>query len=581
MTATAAAGAVVLALGLAACGGGGGGGGGDQGAETGFDAAVKGIVNKQDQPTGGELKIAMSDDIESTDPGDTYYAYNWDFTRNWARTMLAFKNEPGEAGNELTPDIAEGMGQPSEGGKVWTYKIKQGLKFEDGTPITAKDIKYAIARSNFSEELQKGPKYFLQYLDAGDYKGPYKDKNLDNFKGVETPDDHTLVFKLKEPFGEFDYLMTMPQTAPVPADKDKGLDYTKHPVSSGPYEFQGDYVPGKGFTLVKNENWDPASDPLRKQMTDKITFQPGQDAQDIDNRLKAGDLHIDLAGTGVQAAMKTQILADPNVKKQADNPTTSFLRFFDISTKVKPFDNKACREAVQYAADKVAIQTAWGGPSGGEIATNAMPTKLPGYKRIDPYATPGHKGDVAKAKAKLAECGQPNGFKTNISTRSDRPKEVQAATALQQALAKVGIQAEIKDYPSSTYTNEQAGSPSFVKKEELGIMLYGWGPDWPSGFGFFSQISDGRAIKPSGNSNLAELDDPRINEALDKAASSTDKAEREKLYQQIDQYVMESATLLPFVNEKTLLYRPESLTNVFVHEGYHMYNFTNLGVKQP
>ena len=85
----------------------------------------------------------------------------------------------------------------SADGLTWTYKLKQGITYDDGTPVTSKDVKYAIARSNYTDELVNGPKYFQQYLDAGDYAGPYKDKNLDDFTGIETPDDSTIVFKLK------------------------------------------------------------------------------------------------------------------------------------------------------------------------------------------------------------------------------------------------------------------------------------------------------------------------------------------------------------------------------------------------
>ncbi len=209
---TVVAAGIALALGLTACGGDSNDNSDDNGnksVDVAYDAGNKGVVNPSDK-TGGTLRYALTDEPDSMDPGDTYYAFNWDFTRNYARPLVSFASKVGKEGLKATPDLAETLGVASDGNKTWTYKLKAGLKYEDGTPITSKDVKYAVARSNYGGVLINGPKYFAQYLDAGDYAGPYKDKNLDNFKGIETPDDQTIVFKLKQPFAEFDYLADQP-----------------------------------------------------------------------------------------------------------------------------------------------------------------------------------------------------------------------------------------------------------------------------------------------------------------------------------------------------------------------------------
>jgi peptide/nickel transport system substrate-binding protein len=189
-------------------------------------------------------------------------------------------------------------------------------------------------------------------------------------------------------------------------------------------------------------------------------------------------------------------------------------------------------------------------------------------------------GNAEKAKEALTACGQPDGFSTKIAVRGDRPKEVASAEALQQSLGKVGIKTSIQKYPAGDWSAQYGGNPEFVHAKGLGIMIAGWGADWPSGFGFLSQIADGRAIKPTGgNYNQMELDDPDVNASLDKGIQTTDQDERSKMWAQVDAKVMESAALLPFVYEKTLLYRPESLTNVFVNPAYGMYDYTAIGKK--
>ncbi|MFC6886998.1 MULTISPECIES: ABC transporter substrate-binding protein [Actinomadura] len=573
----ATAGFVALSLGLSACGGGDDGD--DKGGSGKFNAGATAVANPSDHK-GGVLKMAQPDDFESLDPANIYYAYGLNFVRLFSRTLMTYSSKPGIAGTEMVPDLAEAKGVPSDGQKTWTYKLKRGVKYEDGTEIKAKDIKYAVARTFDRGVLHNGPSYFSQLLAAEGYKGPFKDKNLDAFKGVETPDDYTVVFKLKRPFSEFDQVVGFSgQTAPVPADKDKGVRYGMHPVSSGPYKLEADYQAKKGGTLVRNSNWDPSTDPNRKQLPDKIEVQSGLKAEEIDSRLLAGTVQVDLPGSGVQAAARQEILTKPKLKANADNPVAGFHWYLPINTKNIP--NVDCRRAIVYAADRSAMYRAYGGEVGGVMATSIQPPAIPGRdKGTDMFtkADPNFTGDPTQAKAALAKCGKPNGFSTVMTFRSDRPKEKATAEALKQALDKVGIKLELKGYPSGTYTNEQLGAPKFVAKENVGIGTYGWQPDWSTGYGYLQPISDVKAIVPTGNANNAEIDDPQINKMWTDVTAIADPAQRAKVYNQIDARIRDQAYILPNVYAKSLLVRPPNLTNVYFHQGYGMYDYANLGV---
>jgi len=187
-------------------------------------------------------------------------------------------------------------------------------------------------------------------------------------------------------------------------------------------------------------------------------------------------------------------------------------------------------------------------------------------------------GNTAKAKDALTKCGKPGGFSTKIAVRGDRPKEVAAGEALQQSLSKVGIKTTIAKFPSGDWSAQYGGNPTYIHAHGIGIMIAGWGADWPSGFGFLSQIADGRAIKENGgNYNQMELNDPTVNSLLDKGIQTTDNGQKNDIWAQVDQKIMESGALLPFVYEKTLLYRPTTLTNVFITQAYTMYDYTQLG----
>ncbi|MGZ4638778.1 MAG: ABC transporter substrate-binding protein [Actinomycetes bacterium] len=578
-----AAGAIVT-TGLAACGGSSGNNKSSSSSGTAkYNAAVTNVYKPSDQK-GGTLRYANAGDWDSLDPADTYYAYSWNFIRNYGRTLTVFRAAPGSAGAELVPDLAESLGKPSADAKTWTYKIRKGVKFEDGTVITSKDVKYGIERSLDKTTFPQGPTYLNDFLDLQGYTSPYKDKdpNKLGLKAIETPDDQTLIFHLKKPFAGFDYFAQLPATIPVPVAKDTGTKYKNHVISSGPYMFKTNQI-GKQFTLVRNPNYDPATDPNsgRKPLADNITVDLNVNADDIDNRLIAGDLDVDIAGTGLQPAAQGKVINDPTLKAKADSAATARLWFTVLNSDVAPLDNVHCRKAVLYAADKTGYQRAYGGSVGGDIATSLLPPLIPGAVKIDLYEAgtkPG--GDVAKAKQELQACGQPNVFATNVSYRAERPKEKATAEALQQSLGRVGIKLTIKPYPLADYTKLYAGKPDYAKKNKLGLIVYGWGADWPDGFGFLSQIVDSRTIRAAGGNTNLGIKVPEADALLDKALATTDKAAREKIWGQIDQVVMENASALPGVWAKGLLFRPDTLTNVFVNNGFGMYDYAALGTSK-
>ncbi|GAA3093891.1 MULTISPECIES: ABC transporter substrate-binding protein [Nonomuraea] len=583
--ALAGAATAALALVLSACGGGGGNtsqqpaqsasGGAAQPA---FNAALTSVYNPSTKK-GGTLKAAHSSDWDSLDPGDTYYGYSFNFGRFYWRTLTMYKPGPGPEGNTVIPDLAEGLGEASDGGKTWTYKLKSGLKFEDGTPITAKDVAYAVARSFDKETFAHGPSYLNELLDwPKDFKGVYKSPDVDYKSAVEATDDSTVVFHLKKPFASMDYIVQMPMTAPVPKDKDTGAKYKEHVVSSGPYKFETNEI-GKRFTLVRNDQWDPATDPNRPALPDRIEVQLNVNADDLDNQLISGDIHLDIPGTGLQPAALGKVLPDPALKARTDNPTIPRLWYVSVIPDNAPLDNLDCRKAVMFAADRVANQTAYGGPlAGGDIATNVMPPPIVGQEKFDLYASPENKGDVEKAKQALAACGQPNGFETTMAFRSDRPREKALAEAMQQALAKVNIKLDLKGFPASSYFSDYAGNTDYVKSNKIGLATHGWGSDWPDGYGFMQAIVDSRTIRKAGNYNLS-VKSPEVDKLIDQASAELDDTARAKLWVEVDKKVMEDASLLPVVWAKSLLMRGQGVTNLAYNEGQSMYDYILLGVE--
>ena len=325
--------------------------------DTSFDEASARTVHAS-PARGGTLRLLVTDAPVSLDPGDIGFAYGADLARLYARSLVTYAPAPGAAGLRVVPDLAEGLGRPGDGGRTWTYHLRSGLTYEDGRPVLARDVKYAVARSNYSAELTDGPRDLRAVL-SGTYWGPYLDPDLDHFTGVTTPDDRTVVFHLKRPYADFDQLAASPQTAPVPRAADTKLGYERHPVSTGPYRFARHDV-GTGFTLVRNPEW--RQDPNRAALPDRIEVTERVAAADVDARLLAGIADADLAGAGVLPQTRARILASASLRARADDPLTGLVRYAMLPTGVKPLDDLHCRRAVQYAVDRRAVQSAYGGP---------------------------------------------------------------------------------------------------------------------------------------------------------------------------------------------------------------------------
>ncbi|MFI1682142.1 MULTISPECIES: ABC transporter substrate-binding protein [unclassified Streptomyces] len=557
-----------------ACGGGDGGDSDSKGA--GYNAALNKIANPS-KKKGGTLKMVGKQDLDSADPQRAYYGMTWDFMRFYTRQLVTYDTKPGKAGTKLVPDLATSTAKISDDGKTYTYKLRDGLTWEDGSKLTAKDVKYGIERAWATDTITGGPGYIRQTLDPKTkYKGPYKDKG--GLDAIETPDDQTIIFKLPKRNGDFEQFLAMPTGSPVKEAKDTKAKYTQRPFSSGPYKFET-YKSNKKIVLVRNDKWKKSSDPIRAALPDKIDVTISANQEENDKKLMEGDFDLDINGTGMTQSGRVSAVTDH--RGNVDNMHTSFVRYVALVHNAKPFDNEHCRKAVFYATDFASIQQTRGGKvAAGDIANSTFPVAIPGYSKYDPYGVLERKGkpDVAKAKDELKKCDKPSGFTTKLTARSNNPGEVDAAEALQQSLDKVGIKVQV-DALDGADTSSITGSPSVVKKRGYGMTMSGWGPDFPSGQGYAQPLFDSRFLNPTGNYNESQIKDKKVDALFDKAIAETDPAAAGEIYKELDKKILDQADWMPFLYEKNITWRGSRLTNAYMSDGYNgRYDYASLGV---
>jgi peptide/nickel transport system substrate-binding protein len=555
----------VLALGLAGCGGHDGGHD-DVRPDTSFDEASSRTVHPS-AARGGTLRLLMTDAPVSLDPGNIGSAYGADLARLYARSLTTYAPVPGRDASRVVPDLAESLGRPSDGGRTWTYRLRRGLTYEDGRPVRAADVKYAVARSGYTAELTAGPRDLRDAL-RGAYWGPYLDHDLGHFTGVTTSGDRTVVFHLRRPVADFDQLVASPQTSPVPRADDTRLRYERHPLSTGPYRFARNDI-GAGFTLVRNPHW--SDDPNRAALPDRIEVTERVAAADVDARLLAGTADADLTGAGVLTKTRDDVLASPARRARADDPLTGLVRYAMLPAGVKPLDDVHCRRAVQYAADRAAVRSAYGGTAAGDVATNVLPPSAEGFQRFERYPH-----DLTRARQELRACGHPSGFSTSIAVRDDRPGDTAAATALSRSLAAAGIRTRVTRLSVFTW-GATAGSPAYVHAHGLGVVLDAQAAGRPSGYAFLAPITG--PIGKTGDRNIMELRDRTVDGLLAGGEETFDPARRAAFWTRADRRVMEDAGLVPLIDERTVLYRPDTLRNVRVQPVYAAYDLAALAAR--
>ncbi|MCU1594676.1 MAG: hypothetical protein JWO12_2068 [Frankiales bacterium] len=518
---------------------------------------------------GGELSVLLVGDFEHLDPQRNYVSSALDFGRLLYRQLTTYKSEAGSAGTEIVPDLATNLGEPSDGAKTWKFTLKDGVKFEDGTPITSADVKWGVERS-MSALIPDGPQYAKQYLVGGtDYKGPYEGKDL---ASIETPDAKTIIFKLNAPHGDFGYTVSLPTFAPVPKAKDTKVNYDNHPVSSGPYKIDT-YVRGKSMTLSRNKNW--SNDDVRKALPDTIKVQMGLDPAVIDQRLIASagaDANAIQLDSSAQTASIAQVKTNPEIKARTVAGTTGFLRYIAMNTTKGPLKNPKVRQALEWAINKTDQQTARGGPdAAGDIATTILAPTVQGHKDYNAYADA--QGDPTKAKQLLSAAGYPNGFTATLEATTAKKSQDQAA-AFQASMKKIGVTIKVASVDSGVYYTTIGD----IKKEPE-FAIAAWGPDWPSASTVIPPLFEGKQIVPQGNQNFAQLNDPATNAEIARITALTDANAANKAWGDLDEKMMtEQAPIFPLLNDKAIFIYGKNVTGVFLHGFYGEPDMAALGV---
>ena len=451
------------------------------------------------------------------------------------RTLTAI-TETGDGRRVIAGDLATDTGQSSDSGRVWKYTLKQGLRYQDGSPVTAADIGHGIARM-FAPELAGGLTYLQKALAgsadyAGYYRGPY-DGGAPLPPGVQTPDQRTIILKFPRPQPYMPFMGRW--VTPVPAAKDGGITYDDHLLATGPYEIQS-WDRETVLTMVRNPQWDPKTDPIRHQYPERVVLDGRPSADDADQRLiaDAGPDQTAIAGAQqVAPELMSTVAGNAALQGRIIQGQTGGVDYLYINNQ-RVTDLKV-RQALNYAIDRQSLIKALGGPLAADPATTVISPTDAGYRDYNAY-NGGPTGDPAKARALLGDRTVPLTLAVSSS-----PLSQQVAVVLKAGLERAGFRINLQLVPGSQYNTaiSTSGNP-------FDLYTGGWLPAWPDGQQFIEPLLAGSSITARGNFNWTFFNNPRVNAQIDRIDGESDANQAAQDWGALDETIMrDDAPLIP------------------------------------
>ncbi len=456
-------------------------------------------------PAKTTLRYARGGDAVRLDPADISDGESAKVTHQVFDTLVRFKPD----GFELEPALAERWEHDADG-LVWTFHLRAGVRFHDGTPLTSE-----VAKASLERLLDPARPYATSFA---------------VIQAMETPEPLTLVVRLQRPYAPFLRNLAMFCAGIVPpsaADKDA---FARAPVGTGPFRFVA-WHPNEKLVLAANPDcWDGAPG------VDGLVFLPVPDNAKRLKLLESGGADLmdgislnDVAGIARNKALRLHV-----VRPGAN------LAYLAFNTTRKPLDDARVRQALALALDRQGmVDHLFAGRA--RLAESVIPEGFLGHDQSFHYPA----RDLVKAKALLKEAGLPDGFETTLwvmpNPRPYLPEPKRIAQAVQANLAEIGVRAKIVSQDWGAYLDAVQGG-----KHDLCFM--GWMTDNGDPDNFAFVLLDKDNATPGAASNVSFYKDEAVHGWLLEAQATPDEAKRAALYAKVMEKVREACPLVPLAS---------------------------------
>jgi peptide/nickel transport system substrate-binding protein len=538
--------------------------------------------------SGGTLNVVAATGPDHMDTVQAYYTADYELERIYARTLVSYPSEPysSTSGTAWTTDVTPvadaatqvpttANGGITDGGKVYTFHIKQGVDW-DTTParqVTADDFirefkaffnpvspvgnpgyytstiqglqAYSTAETNFFANAKKEPPTAANIASF---------QNSHDISGIKAVNSSTIQFTLNSAASDFIYMLAMPFASARPVEYDKfvpnSIQLDEGLISDGPYSLN-QYVAGKSITFKKNPAWNQSTDTLRHNYVNAIDVTLGVTSAETQlSDIQAGSMDL-TNDTGVNPS-SVQSLVQSKAPNFAIWPwsTINYMVFNLRSPNSGGVMSKVgVRQALEYGLDKSAAIKSSGGAYVSTQLNGAIPPGNDGFISTNPYPDNNGTGNEATCKSTLAKAGYPNGIKLTYMYANDSTN-VRLFQSIQASLANCGITLTGKAVPGSSFFVDLGNAPENNKAGTWDMAQAAWIPDW---FG-----NNGRSVIQAlfqgpncvvNTVNYGCYDSSTVNNLINTAESATTESAATAAWTQANQQIMKDAVIVPFFSQ--------------------------------
>lgn len=469
------------------------------------------------------LVVGHTGDSISLDPANTTDMDSMRVTINIFETLVKYE----KVGREIIPGLAVNW-KSSEDGLIWTFHLRENVKFHDNTVLDAQAVVFNFQRwMDINSPYHDGQFSYWNYVFGG-FPG--------FIKSVTALSDSVVEIRLSKPYAPFLSTLAMPvfSIESPEAIRKYGKEVYKHPVGTGPFCFKS-WDPGKSIVLTRNDNYRgiPAK-------VDELEFRVIPSSKERLEQLKQGNIQI-----------ADNLGPDDVVEIQNDERLQLFLRpcfnigYIAMNNQKPPFGDRQVRTAISYAVDKEELIKEIFEDTAKPAKTLITPL-LSGYNEgIEPIEY-----NITKAKQLLSKAGYPNGFKTTLwvmnRPRNYFPKPLETAEYIKKSLAKVNIKVTIKTFDWDEYLNR-------IRNGEHEMALIGWTGDNIDPDNFLYTLLSSENAKPGLASNYSFYKNSEVDTLLTQARQTNDIVFRKNLYRRLLEVVNYDMPALPLVHTMPVL----------------------------
>jgi YVTN family beta-propeller protein len=511
---------------------------------------------------GGTLRFAASpfDTCNCLDPAG-FDSRDWPVLSLAYDGLLSYRRIAGVGGSTIVADLAASVPQPTDGGRTYTFQLRPGLRFSDGTPVRPEDFRASIERV---VRLSGGDvPQFYGGIAGGEACSP---RRCDLSKGIETSEAaRTITIHLRRPDADFVHKLALPLAYVLPAGTPAAIIRRPPPPGTGPYRITA-FAPGRSVRLVRNQrfrSWSAEARPDGFPDAIDVTISADAAAQAAAVQHGRADAVVAAGVFSGQLSLEQDRaleLAAPNRVHAGPGPTTSYLF---LNVRARPFDDARVRRALNYAVDRRHMVELAGGSGLASLSCQVLPPGLPGYAPTCPFtrnASPGGRWsapDLARARRLIAASG----------TRGTRvqvwglPKYAAVTRYAGEVLRRLGYRVRVR-VPSSgegffNYVNDS--------RNHAQVGFTGWIADFLTPSSFFDPFTCAHFVRNSvNNENISQFCDPAVDAAYD-AALAARGADANARWAALDRRISAASPAIPLFDRRTLLLVSDRVGNAQMH----------------